>query len=444
MQFSIIIPTLNESERIGQQVQRVRALCPAGEVIVADGGSEDDTRKRAREAGAVVALAPRGRGTQCNAGAALAQGDVLLFLHADTLLPPDAFETIEAAFQNPDILVGTFHLQMDVQHWLLDVYIGLSRMDTMFTRFGDQVITVRRSFFESLGGFPDWPLFEDVAFLRRARRHTRIHLFPTAIVTSARRFVRNGVTRQALIDVLYLLAYALGASPHRLAQSYERRRPPAKEMALLFFARAPRPGRVKTRLAATLGETFATQFYDRCARQVLRESKRVGRAANRYLFCADPEDLPALRRWAGRPFLYAAQVEGDLGQRLSAALALAFSHGAKKAMVLATDAPDLRAHHMIEAAQALDAHDLAIGPSMDGGYYLLAMKRLYPQLFIDMPWSTSQVLSETLSRARALGLSVHHLPTLWDVDTEQDLRRWWNQRPPDTSRGLKRLIASLA
>ncbi|MDX1664460.1 MAG: TIGR04283 family arsenosugar biosynthesis glycosyltransferase [Candidatus Promineifilaceae bacterium] len=221
--FSVIVPAINEAEMIEVCVRHIRQLEPQVEVIVADGGSDDGTAGRAWAAGARVCYAPRGRGPQCNAGANLSTGDVLLFLHADTRLPANAFSLLRREFANRRLQVGTFRLTFDASHWLYDLYTFFSRFDSVFTSFGDQCIVIRRSFFSRLGGFPDWPLFEDVRLLQKARACTTVRSFPAAIVTSARRFEREGVLRQSLRNSWYVLQYLCGRAPETLAARYERR-----------------------------------------------------------------------------------------------------------------------------------------------------------------------------------------------------------------------------
>ena len=222
LHFSVIIPTLNEAPIIREQVARVLNLDPAVEVIVADGGSEDGTASRAAAAGARVVQGARGRGSQLNAGAAQARGDVLLFLHADTRLPANAFQVLREHFAEEDVQIGTFRLAFDRDHWLFTVYTYFSRFDSVFTTFGDQCIVARRSFFQALGTFPSWPLFEDVALLQKARGRTRVRSFPAAVVTSARRFEREGIVRQSLRNGWYVLQYLRGVSPWELAARYHK------------------------------------------------------------------------------------------------------------------------------------------------------------------------------------------------------------------------------
>lgn len=224
LSFSVIIPTLNEAPNIAGCVAAVRDLDPHVEIIVADGGSTDGTAALAAAAGALVVAAPRGRGLQCNAGAAHASGDVLLFLHADTTLPPDAFVLLRDIFSDPAVRIAKFRLSFDVHDWLLDIAARLMWFDSLLTSFGDQGIVIRRDFFAELGGFPDWPLFEDVRLFELARARAEVYVVPAEVVTSARRFLENGVLQQLLHDLWLWLQYLFGVSPYELSRRYERGR----------------------------------------------------------------------------------------------------------------------------------------------------------------------------------------------------------------------------
>lgn len=424
MTFSVIVPTLDEELVIGSCLAHLRSIAPDVEVIVADGGSRDSTVAIAREHGALVRHCRRGRGTQCNAGAALASGDVLLFLHADTRLPADAFSGLGVFLQNQRVNIGTFRLRFDVRHRLLDMYSRLARFDTVFTRFGDQCIVVRKSFFTAIGGFPEWPLFEDVGLLQKARQRTRIYWMPGTVTTSARRFLENGVIRQQLRDGWYLLQYLMGVSPQKLAAKYGQARLNKSRASLILFVRFPVAGRVKTRLAKSLGPAAAARFYRLCAENVFRESARVPGPVERYLFYADSEDRERVGRWAGGGFSLQPQVGTNLGQRMQNAFATVFRRGAGKAVILASDTPDLSGDIMASAIRALGTSDVVIGPCPDGGYYLLGMKKLHRRLFTDIAWSTGSVFQQTVAAINASGLKFHRLPPLADIDTGEDLRRW--------------------
>jgi len=151
--ISIIIPTLNEAEALPATLAASRSALPEAEVIVADGGSTDATVKIALAHRAQVVFGPRGRGPQCRSGAAAARGDLLLFLHADTLLPPDAGRVLAEAFARSEMQIGTFRLSFDRPGPFLAACSWFTRFDSVFTRFGDQGITVRRAFHDELDGF---------------------------------------------------------------------------------------------------------------------------------------------------------------------------------------------------------------------------------------------------------------------------------------------------
>jgi rSAM/selenodomain-associated transferase 1 len=220
----------------------------------------------------------------------------------------------------------------------------------------------------------------------------------------------------------------LGTLPESLAKSSHRFRQKQNRQSLIIFVRSPRDKQVKSRLAATLGGEFATDFYRLCAEHVIRETGRMLSGVQRYIFYASQEEGRAVRRWLGHRFYFRAQSGGELGDRIEHAFRTVFNHGSEKAVIVATDVPDLTHNIMDRALKALDNCDLVIGPSHDGGYYLLGMKRLYSELFKNIPWSTGHVCEETLLRVKARGLFSHILPSLRDIDTEDDLRQWLMSR----------------
>jgi len=422
--FSVIIPTLNEENVIHKCIVHLHLLAPEAEIIVADGGSLDDTVKIAREEGAIVCYSTTGRGTQCNAGAALANREILMFLHADTELPQEAFTVLDSYFNQEQVRVGSFRLSFDVRHWLLEFFSKPSRFSLPISHFGDQCIVMRRSLFSELGGFPDWPLFEDLSLITRARKRTRIYRFPMAVTTSARRFLQNGILRQQLLNVGYIIQYLLGTSPHKLAAKYQRKANKIPGVSLGMFVRFPDTGKAKTRLAVSVGKESAAALYRSFAESAFQEFKKIPEKARLYIFPADGNETRRIRHWAGPGFYYVPQVQGHLGQRLEHAFSTLFDHGAEKAVITASDTPDLTADIITQALQALDTHNVVIGPSHDGGYYLIGTNKMQYKLFQNISWSTERVVKQTLAIVNALGLSCHLLPNLIDIDTADDLRLW--------------------
>ena len=193
---------------------------------------------------------------------------------------------------------------------------------------------------------------------------------------------------------------------------------------LLVFLKYPRPGRAKTRLVPALGEGAAAALYRTLAEEEVRRTAPVGGEYER-LFCFTPaEDREAMAAWFPGERLWPQPV-GDLGQRMAAAFAEAFARGARRVAIIGTDVPWVSRDTVVEALAALDRHDVIVGPARDGGYYLLALREPCPGLFADIAWSTAHVLPATLARARELGLRVHQLQSLTDLDTIADLRAEW-------------------
>ena len=218
------MPTLNEEASLPPllaTLQRDFLSTGEAELIVADGGSVDGTAALAAAVGRVIAT-PRGRARQMNAGAAAARGETLLFLHADTRLPPDALSVIAQAFARPGVVGGAFRLGFDtpeLRYRLVAASANLrSALRHVYT--GDQAYAVRRDAFERAGGFPDIALMEDLEIVRRLRRIGRFVLFPAAVTTSARRHKQTGLGRTLLVMGMIRTLYAFGMPPDRLRQIY--------------------------------------------------------------------------------------------------------------------------------------------------------------------------------------------------------------------------------
>ena len=219
MHLSVIIPALNEAARIEETLQAVHAQPGEHEVIVVDGSSIDATRLRAARRATVLVSAP-GRARQMNAGAERATGDVLLFLHADTLLPPDALAAIRGALAQPDVAAGTFRLAFDRWTPLLRLYSACTALPLASLAFGDRGLFVRRSAFDAVGGFPNVPVFEDLEIVRRLQSYGRFRYLPQHVTTSARRFAAHGPLRQQLLNAHLWTRYQLGEDPEALAGRY--------------------------------------------------------------------------------------------------------------------------------------------------------------------------------------------------------------------------------
>jgi len=216
---SVIIPTLDEAERIGALIESLR-MQGFEEIIVSDGASNDDTAAIATSAGAIVVAAPRGRGKQLQRGAAAASCDNLFFLHADSMPPPNARALIALSLATPGVIAGCFRLVFDRRHPLLNFYAWMSRINHDLFTFGDQGFFIGRAAFERIGGYSDAPIFEDADIVRRARRAGRFIKHGEPMTTAARRFLRSGIVRRQLGNTGLVALYRLGVSPERLARWY--------------------------------------------------------------------------------------------------------------------------------------------------------------------------------------------------------------------------------
>lgn len=221
MTISIIIPTFNEAATIGELATSLSRLRGIAEILLADGGSLDDTVRLARRSGLRVIEAPRGRGPQMNAAAKSATGDILLFLHADTRLPKNAAALIEAALADARVCGGNFSLRFDGatrEARLLTRLYPLLRLGGMC--YGDSAIFVRRQVFERLGGYRDYPIFEDCDLYRRLKRAGRFVRLEACATTSSRRFEGRFVRTFALWSLMQV-GYWLGAHPNWLNRMYK-------------------------------------------------------------------------------------------------------------------------------------------------------------------------------------------------------------------------------
>ena len=492
MKLAIIVPVLNEGAALAVRLQALQTLRARGaQVVVVDGGGSDGSSALAakladshsEQIGSLVDLvlqAPRGRAAQMNAGVwALCQiapqvlppVDTLLFLHADTQLPPDADMLIAAALQHH--AWGRFDVHIEGQSAWLPLVAALmnlrSRLSGLAT--GDQALFVRRRVFEALGGFAPLPLMEDLEICQRLKTVSAPACLKARVTTSGRRWDQHGAWH--VITLMWRLRaawYAAGrmdagavarqsgregvvagavqgggqraALAHDLALRYGYQ--PRAGAAVAVLAKAPVPGLAKTRLIPALrpdGTVLGPQGAARVQRgftlRILRTAAQASTGAVT-LWCAPTLQhrfFRALqRRWG---VVCAVQPEGDIGLRMGAAMAAHFGpsdaelpaepsakSGVLPLLIVGTDCPVFTPAHLQQAADALQTHDAVLVPAEDGGYVLLGVRKPLHGVFEGVEWSTSQVMAQTRIRLQALGASWVELPTLWDVDTPQDWQRF--------------------
>jgi rSAM/selenodomain-associated transferase 2 len=235
MRFSVIIPVLNERACLPRTLDSVRVGLPGAEIIAVDGGCTDGSTEWLSQQHDVRLIdSIRGKGPQQNAGARTGTGDVLLFLHADCQLPAGASGQLERALLSPAAAGGAFFVRFEERRPLslhvLSFFMNL-RLRVLRRCFGDQALFVRREIFEEIGGFPEWPLFEDYELVRRTKRHGRFAVITSPITISARRFLEKGVWRTVLLVFALQAGYYMGLSPARLKQWFADIRPHLEKAA---------------------------------------------------------------------------------------------------------------------------------------------------------------------------------------------------------------------
>lgn len=220
MKLSIIIPALNEEPSLRKTFASISSH--AHEIIVVDGGSEDDTVKIAREYGSVVFTSKRGRGIQQHDGARHAQGEAFLFLHADTWLPKGFDIIIERTLSHPEVVLGAFRLGHQRSGVSLRIIALMANLRSMLLKmpYGDQGLFMRRSDYFRVGGFRDLPLMEDVDLVRRLNKMGKFKLVRARVKTSARRYDRKGVVYTTVRNWSLMIRYLFGQSPERLHRFY--------------------------------------------------------------------------------------------------------------------------------------------------------------------------------------------------------------------------------
>jgi len=434
-ELSIVIPVLNDTEPLQRLLTTIRAD-PQVDIVVVNGGAPDDrlTAVCDRPDVRLLTSAP-GRGRQMNVGASVAAGRWIVFLHADTRLPPQWADEIGRAGADPDVVGGSFRFQLDSSAWqarLIERGVN-RRVRWLDLAYGDQALFVRRDVFDAIGGYREWPLMEDVEFVRRLRQTGKLFHSPQPVLTSARRWERDGWWRRSAKNVMLQALFFAGMPPERLANSYShepggqiraglKTRPYTGE-ALVVMARVPSDMRGKSRLTRDLGGDHVE-----LRRALLQDTLDVveGVAGVDVFIAFEPADAIAeMRGLVGDGVRLFPQQGDTLGERMRNAFERLFAAGYSGIVMIGSDLPSLPASHLADAFHFVRERPdaVVIGPATDGGYYLIGMCRLCPELFTSIAWSTRDVLATTTRIAESSGLTVSFVSPWHDVDTINDLRR---------------------
>lgn len=226
--FSIIVPVLNEQDRINSFIDSIKSQDNKGnlEVIIVDGDPQCRTVDAITDSSVIHLNSPKGRGCQMNAGAAVANGEILLFLHADTRLPDNALGKISLELQNTDYVGGAFDLKIDSDRLFLRYISVRASLRSRWNRipYGDQAIFIRKKYFDQLGGYKEIPLMEDVDLMRRIKKDGKqIIILRDKVITSARRWENDGMLYTTMRNQILVRLFYLGISPHKLAKYYWRK-----------------------------------------------------------------------------------------------------------------------------------------------------------------------------------------------------------------------------
>ena len=428
MRVSIIVPTRNEARRIVATLAALQSLRGVDrEVIVVDGGSTDATLALAAPLADRTFVAPIGRAKQMNAGARVANGEVLLFLHADSELPEHGIRAMIEGMERTGRRWGRFDVAIAGASRVLPV-VGAtmnlrSRLSGIAT--GDQAIFVERKLFDAVGGYPDQPLMEDVELSRRLKRAAGAPLCVTQrVVTSGRRWEREGPWRTIFAMWRLRYAYWRGVEATQLARRY-RPLPPSR-VTLQIFAKNPVPGQVKTRLALTVGDDDAAAIYCDLVERTLSlaaAARTTGVIDRIELWCSPDANAPMFATWRDRHRIELKPQAGrDLGAKMKNALESAVAKGSR-AIVIGTDCPAMDLPYLARAVAALDDHAAVLGPAEDGGYVLVGLSRPI-DAFSGIPWSSPNTMAATREKLRRERVRWLELPPLWDIDEAADLDRW--------------------
>lgn len=427
---SIIVPVLHDTDALARLIPTLEPN-PDIEIIVVNGDASDSRLGAlADDRPDVRWLSSRpGRGRQMNVGSVSARGRWLLFLHADTRLIPLWHDELRRVDADPSVVGGSFRFQLDsgaYQARLIERGVAC-RVRWFDLAYGDQALFVRRDAFHALGGYREWPLMEDVDLIRRLRQVGRLHHSPLAAITSARRWERDGWWRRSAKNLALQLLFLVGVSPAWLVRWYRRPVAHTEHQALVVMARAPSDPHGKTRLTRSLrGDHTGLR------RAILLDTFDIAarvRTADVFVAFEPAEALAEFRSLTGGSAELLPQRGQTLGDRMSNVFADLFGRGYSSVVLVGSDLPTLPSVYIEGAFNRLRnrRNSIVVGPAADGGYYLMGLCRLWPQLFDSIPWSTPHVLRATLEAADKAQLAVSMVPKWYDVDEIDDLRRALNE-----------------
>ena len=431
---SIVVPVFNEVPTIDRDsfTPRIHALTellrPCDEIILVDGGSSDASWRTLQ----ALAIHPqitaiqsqKGRARQMNCGAATAKGDILLFLHADTVLNAAAWNGFSQALQarGGQSVWGRFNVRISGQSRWLPVVAWFMNHRSRFSKIatGDQALFASRLLFEKVGGFPEQPLMEDIEWSKRLKQVAAPCFLPidTPVMTSGRRWDTQGAWKTILLMWRFRYQYWRGVPATELARQYADAREKIP-LTVAVFAKYPQAGRVKTRLEPMLGAEQCAEF----ARYLLLSTLDKLSGVNVVLWTDGGSDAQWGSLLAGRQVTRCIQPEGHLGVRMQTAVQTHLKHS-EVVVLLGPDAVQFTVNDLRALEKAAKQHALAFVPALDGGYVALACTRCVSSVFSgDIQWGGAQVAAQTREALDGLGIEAKWFEAQLDIDEPEDLQQ---------------------
>ncbi|HEX4916723.1 MAG TPA: TIGR04283 family arsenosugar biosynthesis glycosyltransferase [Limnobacter sp.] len=431
---SIVVPVFNEVPSLSDHAFASRMLAlhallrPCDELVLVDGGSSDaswPTLLALSQHPRILAIqSAKGRALQMNAGATRANSEVLVFLHADTVLGEQAWlcllGKIHAHAGAP--LWGRFDVRIEGQSkwlpvvaWFMNHRSSLSKICT-----GDQALFVTRRLFESVGGFPQQPLMEDVEICKRLKRVASAQFLAirSPIMTSGRRWDVHGAWATICLMWRFRYLYWRGVPAQALARQYADTRKKAA-LTVALFAKYPEPGRVKTRLQPLLGGAQSAKF----ARYLLLSTLDKLQAENTVLWTDGGDDVTWTTLLGHRAVPRMQQPQGHLGIRMQTAVKTHLQHS-EVVVLLGPDAVQFTQADLEALVRAAMQAGIAFVPALDGGYVALACTRCIPEIFTaQIAWGSATVAQQTQQALAMQGVQAQWLPPQLDIDEPQDYQR---------------------
>jgi len=443
---SVIIPVLNEEEFLKERLTALQWLRNKySEIIIVDGGSSDHSAKISAPMADTFLFSRKGRANQMNAGAKNARGEILLFLHSDAVFLENSFEELQKKIATIDIFWGWFNLKFTDRSLIFSLISNSMRIRSSLTKIctGDQTLFVSAKLFNDIGGFPDIPLMEDIAISKMLKKESPPVFISNPVFSSVRRWESEGALKTILTMWWLRFQYWASIDPKRLAKSYypqidfsindtNKNHQSFKfpQINILLFARTPELGKVKTRLEPALGAEKALSLHKAMINRIFQLASKSGLAESKLWLTSGDNKEMFIKLSSGDSVFN--QPEGNLGEKMLFAIAQTLNlPNMNAAIVVGCDCPSINKDYLNTALLHLDQGvKLVLGPAEDGGYVLIGMNAVYPEIFEGISWGSTEVFSQTVKNAEALGISYVSLDPLWDVDRPEDLPRLEELVPP--------------